>query len=112
MTADEAQKRRCRAATKVRIARGRMHREPCIACGAEPAEAHHPDYFDHRWVEWLCHGCHVLFHVNVPRGTIDEVLSYVDGKMTRAEYERCAEETSKRYQEMIDRIDGYVRGSP
>src|ERR1039458_7338116 len=33
---------------------GKVKRQPCEVCGAQPAEAHHEDYSKPLDVEWLC----------------------------------------------------------
>jgi ribosomal protein S27AE len=44
------------------IRSGRLVRQPCSRCGAEPAEAHHEDYARRLDVEWLCPECHRQRH--------------------------------------------------
>lgn len=56
------QKRIARAWVARMVKRGAMDREPCRACGAAPAEAHHVDYSRPLRVEWLCAHHHRLAH--------------------------------------------------
>ncbi len=37
---------------------GRLTREPCEVCGAEPAQGHHDDYSKPLEPRWLCVRCH------------------------------------------------------
>lgn len=46
------------------ISSGRILRQPCEVCGAEPAEAHHDDYNKPLDVRWLCRACHSKWHRN------------------------------------------------
>jgi hypothetical protein len=41
---------------------GRLDRQPCEACGAEPAQGHHDDYSKPLEVRWLCPPCHANEH--------------------------------------------------
>lgn len=41
---------------------GRLKREPCEVCGAEPADGHHDDYAKPLEVRWLCPVCHSKLH--------------------------------------------------
>lgn len=43
---------------------GRLSKQPCEVCGAEPAEAHHDDYNKPLKVRWLCKQCHSEWHRN------------------------------------------------
>jgi hypothetical protein len=47
-------KGRCRAYTRKLIERGVIERQPCLICGAGPAEAHHVTYTNPRCVIFLC----------------------------------------------------------
>lgn len=44
------------------IHNGRMTKQPCEVCGAEPAEAHHDDYNKPLEVRWLCDKHHKEWH--------------------------------------------------
>lgn len=59
---EQRKRANCRAYSKVLLKRGKLTREPCRECGAEPAQMHHPDYNDPRRVEWLCRPCHLALH--------------------------------------------------
>lgn len=50
--------------TSYAIKMGKIKRQPCENCGAEPAEAHHDDYNKPYEVRWLCKKCHVNWHKN------------------------------------------------
>jgi ribosomal protein S27AE len=45
---------------------GRLVRQPCETCGAEPTEAHHDDYDKPLEVRWLCSLCHGAEHAAYP----------------------------------------------
>ena len=47
--------------------RGDLMPEPCKACGAEPAEAHHEDYNKPLEVRWLCRLHHRERHMEIKR---------------------------------------------
>lgn len=49
-------------ATRTAIRLGLIQREPCAECGAEDAEAHHPDHRDPLRVVWLCRRDHKARH--------------------------------------------------
>lgn len=51
-----------RAITASAIARGELVRQPCEVCGAEKADAHHPDYSKPLDVMWLCRAHHIAEH--------------------------------------------------
>jgi len=44
------------------IRNGTIDKEPCAICGAEQAQAHHPDYNEPLLIAWLCPGCHRNIH--------------------------------------------------
>ena len=62
LSPEEKKKANCRSHTKMLLRRGTLAREPCVECGHEPAEAHHPDYDDPRNVMWLCLKHHRRLH--------------------------------------------------
>ena len=41
---------------------GKLRKAPCITCGNEKVEAHHPDYSSPLDVVWLCSSCHSRAH--------------------------------------------------
>ena len=41
---------------------GKLQRQPCVICGAEKTEGHHPDYSKPLDVVWLCPPCHRQTH--------------------------------------------------
>ena len=53
-------------ATHSAIRRGLLKPAPCEVCGAEKAEAHHPDYDRPLHVQWLCRAHHRAVHY--PKG--------------------------------------------
>lgn len=67
------QKRTARNRAKVAIRTGRLVRQPCEDCGAEPGivdgrqviDAHHDDYSKPLEVRWLCFRCHALVPVSI-----------------------------------------------
>ena len=44
------------------IQSGKLKRRPCMKCGANKSEAHHPDYYKPLDVIWLCRSCHRAEH--------------------------------------------------
>lgn len=59
----EKLKNRCRAYTRVLVARGKIEKGPCSVCGGTHlVEAHHPDYRNPRLVIWKCRPCHRREH--------------------------------------------------
>lgn len=55
------------AATRSALRRGLIQRQPCAVCGAEKAEAHHPDYGDPLHPQWLCRRHHKALHASQRR---------------------------------------------
>lgn len=51
-------KRRARSQVAIAIRAGKLTRQPCEVCGAEKADAHHPDYERPLEVRWLCRRHH------------------------------------------------------
>jgi hypothetical protein len=47
-------KRKAQTAVANAIRDGKLQRQPCEVCGAEFAEAHHPDYTKPFEIRWLC----------------------------------------------------------
>ncbi|HEV7254498.1 MAG TPA: hypothetical protein VGN97_15540 [Mesorhizobium sp.] len=60
------------AALRSAVKRGLVQQRPCQECGAEPAEAHHPDYSKPADVVWLCRLHHRRHHALERRGDADE----------------------------------------
>lgn len=56
------QKRRAQIMVGNAIRDGKLFREPCENCGAEPTHAHHDDYAKPLNVRWLCPPCHSQWH--------------------------------------------------
>jgi len=52
------EKYRARQAVANAVRDGRLLPYPCVVCGMEPAEAHHPDYSHPLDVVWLCRKHH------------------------------------------------------
>ena len=42
--------------------RGRLAPKPCVICGSDNTEKHHPDYDKPLKVIWICKSCHVEHH--------------------------------------------------
>lgn len=55
-------KRNARDRVGYAIKTGKLKKMPCIKCGNENSEAHHPDYSKPLEVEWLCKKCHSKEH--------------------------------------------------
>lgn len=55
-------RRAARTAVGNALRDGRLLRQPCEACGAVRAEAHHDDYARPLDVRWLCFRCHRAHH--------------------------------------------------
>lgn len=58
----EPLKDRARYEVAYALQRGRLTKWPCIVCGAEKVEAHHPDYSRPLDVQWLCRPHHREVH--------------------------------------------------
>lgn len=58
----ERQKANCRAYANVYQRRGRIQHEPCVLCGNEKSQKHHPDYTRPLLIVWLCRPCHLKVH--------------------------------------------------
>jgi len=43
---------------------GEIQQQPCMKCGEQYGEAHHPDYNRPYLLVWLCHKCHMALHYN------------------------------------------------
>jgi hypothetical protein len=43
-----------RSYARVYLRRGKLAAEPCVVCGAVPAQMHHPDYAKPLEVVWFC----------------------------------------------------------
>lgn len=65
LSEEERRKDNCRSYTHTLIKRGKIAREGCRDCGAEPAQAHHPDYSNPYLVVWLCPPHHRAEHVRL-----------------------------------------------
>ena len=50
---------------------GFLTRQPCVECGAEPADGHHPDYNEPPQVAYLCAKHHGQLHARL-RKTVRE----------------------------------------
>ena len=55
-------KKKAQTAVGNAVRDGRLLKQPCHICGAEDAEAHHPDYDRALDVVWLCSGHHAQVH--------------------------------------------------
>jgi hypothetical protein len=44
------------------LRRGLLQRQPCVVCGAEKVDGHHPDYDRPMDVVWLCRRHHHAVH--------------------------------------------------
>jgi hypothetical protein len=51
--------------TEYALKTGLLKREPCLYCGAQPADAHHPNHHKPLWIIWLCPFHHGRHHVQV-----------------------------------------------
>jgi hypothetical protein len=59
-------RKKARIAFAQALKRGKIQRQPCERCGAEPAEGHHPDYSKPLEVRWLCVQHHIEQHRQFP----------------------------------------------
>lgn len=41
---------------------GRLIQKPCVKCGSQKSQMHHPDYSKPLEIEWLCAACHRIEH--------------------------------------------------
>lgn len=58
---------RARELVRRAIRAGRIAKQPCGACGAPVAHAHHEDYSKPLAVVWMCKACHDAEHVAHPQ---------------------------------------------
>lgn len=58
----QRKKANARAYANVYLMRGLIQKMPCITCGNENAEKHHPDYDKPLQIVWLCKVCHIKHH--------------------------------------------------
>ena len=69
---------RVKNATRYAIKVGKLVRAPCVVCGEDLVEAHHPDYSKPLEVVWLCHTHHLEVHGKVdPDAKKDVAISVV-----------------------------------
>lgn len=59
-------KEACRRKTRWALKCGKLCRQPCRDCGADKAQAHHPDYSKPYDIIWLCQRHHRQEHANNP----------------------------------------------
>lgn len=71
---------RARQLAQRAIDAGRLVRQPCVKCGASPAQAHHHDYDKPLDVEWLCRPCHAEAHRS------EAAKARREAKVTRGEF--------------------------
>jgi hypothetical protein len=57
------EKHRARGLIGMKILRGTLKREPCVLCGKEKAQAHHPNYSFPTYIVFLCTSHHKLVHL-------------------------------------------------
>ena len=50
---------------------GRIYRQPCVVCGRQPVDAHHPDYAKPLEVVWLCKPHHRIRHAKAKEALHD-----------------------------------------
>jgi len=62
MTDEQRMKDNCRSYAGVYLRRGKIERKPCVKCGEEQSQMHHPDYSKPLWIVWLCRPCHLEHH--------------------------------------------------
>lgn len=56
------ERKRAASLVKKALMRGKLSRLPCLVCGAEKVEGHHPDYSAPLSVMWLCNPHHRAAH--------------------------------------------------
>lgn len=56
------ERKRAASLVKKALMRGKMTRLPCLVCGTEKVEGHHPDYSQPLSVVWLCNPHHRAAH--------------------------------------------------
>lgn len=74
---------RARSAAQRALARGDIILEPCVECGRENAEMHHPDHQRPLAVVWLCRRCHSDEHVVERRVATIRLNGYLRGAIRR-----------------------------
>jgi hypothetical protein len=61
--------------------RGLVKKEPCMLCGSENSQKHHPDYSKPLFIIWLCKECHQVETRTSYRETIKK---YTNSEMLAA----------------------------
>ncbi len=61
-----------RQVVRAAIVAGYMKKKPCVICGDEKSQAHHPDYLDPFRVIWLCRKHHDLEHLKKGESDVKE----------------------------------------
>jgi len=59
---EHRQKGNCRSYAHVYRNRGKIKKQPCIFCGSNKSQMHHPDYSRPLLVIWMCDPCHTELH--------------------------------------------------
>src|ERR1700744_2693549 len=62
-TEEQRKRANARAYAKVYLERGKLTKQPCVVCGCDDSEMHHPNYSKPLFVVWLCRGCHEELHL-------------------------------------------------
>ncbi len=91
---------KARSAVFIALRAGKITRMPCMVCGDEKSETHHPDYSKPLEVMWLCKKDHATMHegirVEFPMSKKQEdVLNFVTRFLVRFGYPPTYEEIAK-----------------
>lgn len=52
----------CRSYANTYLKRGKIKKFPCIKCGNNKSQMHHPDYNNPTDIKWYCRECHLQLH--------------------------------------------------
>jgi hypothetical protein len=106
---DERKKKNARGRINARIRNGLIEKLPCLVCGDENSEAHHPDYDKPADVVWLCKAHHreadknMLPRKNVSRGRVTAISASKILGVTRTRVIQIASQRNWKYEELPGR---------
>jgi hypothetical protein len=62
MSPEQRERHYARTYARVYRLRGKIAKEPCVLCGSDRSQMHHPDYKRPTYIVWFCRQCHELIH--------------------------------------------------
>jgi hypothetical protein len=82
--------------TRKQLKEGRLKRQPCEVCGAEPAECHHIDYADPDRIMWLCKAHHAQTHSQFGKPAPVDWMADIRAAQRRIDAQRRASASAAR----------------